>query len=129
MISKPASTPSWSICSERISERLLALVLTCFLASGCAGGDAAEQLPGRLRGQRRQRNPQGIRIAELAAGGEEQTDAGNPAQGLDRRLGRVVEAVEVVEDDGSGPQRKVYEAESLETLLRLHPELKGKVGR
>ena len=44
MISKPASTPSWSICSERISERLLALVLICFLASGCGGGDAAEQL-------------------------------------------------------------------------------------
>ncbi|MEM9378476.1 MAG: hypothetical protein AAGB93_00910 [Planctomycetota bacterium] len=37
--------------------------------------------------------------------------------------------VEVVEDDGSGPRREVYEAESIEALLRLHPELKGRVGR
>ncbi|MEM1452729.1 MAG: hypothetical protein AAGI22_26735 [Planctomycetota bacterium] len=37
--------------------------------------------------------------------------------------------VETVEDDGSGPQRKVYEAESLEVLLQLHPELSDRIGR
>lgn len=35
--------------------------------------------------------------------------------------------VEITEDDGSGPETKIYEAESKEALLEAHPELKNRL--
>lgn len=35
--------------------------------------------------------------------------------------------VEVTEDDGDGPKTEIYEAPSMEELLKAHPELKGRV--
>lgn len=97
-------------------------------------GDPLEELHRRVDEMRRELERG--RSADDDRGADSETDA---ARAFDRRGMRSSSSmslqttpdgvrVEITEDDGTGPRTEVYEAKSLEDLLKAHPELEGKVG-